>query len=696
MIERQRHMANKQKRKYNFFFLLGAGASIPAVPGITDFVIEFMDHLNKRGSYFYPLTQYLHNINQEWQRTNDDKGIDLENLYELLININNPQNTIPLQLKIKGKWIKCRESELLEYELKKYIQKRCLEVNLGEVIHYKELFKFFELSPTLDVVSLNYDVCVEKFCALYKYRYDDEFYDDDQYLKPGTSSDPLVKLNKLHGSVNWYEITPGVYKRFEANNQFEASLKTGRLSTPVLRNMLIYPGIGKSAAMGLFLRPALNFRKLVLNCGFCISIGYRFADSTITSTIREGFLVNPDFRLIIINPNPFKALDNLLPIIKDIGKHSLLDFNERILIIDKRAAEVLADNYLFNRLRSWVNKKDFSIEKERTVFYTNKILKHIIKRSGQIDLIDDFPTDLYGIAIDTQNSRGYITKSGANGGLICFDLSNWNWKYIIKDLKHSLGIAIESFKSHTLIYLVENSCYQMPWLGKLQGKEGAGRIWKIRIDPNQRIKKELITYNKLQINLKKSVDRIDFLWDGYKEWHKEETLNKIHEEFGILNWPNSVLIENPNFTLLVTEARSLCRIKIKTGQIEKAFSIPLCFNLNDISLIDEDNLILLDVGVAGQNSYGRLLKGNLITGDVESILEGIPKPECLRIFPSRNSVLISKSHPFPYGEVIEVSLKNGMILRTWKGLDEPRGIAIAQNEKYALIASCKGLYKIML
>ncbi len=267
---------------------------------------------------------------------------------------------------------------------------------------------------------------------------------------------------------------------------------------------------------------------------------------------------------------------------------------------------------------------------------------------------------------------------------------------LIKDLKHALGIAIKPLKSKTYIYLVENICNHTPWIGALQGINGAGRIWKIIIKSKKIIKREPITCKIIPQDIKKSKRHIKILWEEYKNWHKEETLNEIHREFGILNWPNSILIEKDNCSLLVTEARQLCRINIETGKIEKALSVPLCFNLNDMSLINNDKVILLDVGVADQNSYGRLLRGNMKTGYIESIKEGITRAECLKLMPSGKSVLISKNQPFPYGEVIEVDIKNAKILRAWKGLDGPRGMDVSPDREYALIASCKGLYKIKL
>ncbi len=410
-------------RKYNFFFLLGAGASCPAVPTVGKFVDDFLEHLNKRDAYFIPLIQFLNNLKDRWREIVKNVDYDLEHLYELLVHINNPNITPAIPFEVKRKLKKSRESELLEYELKKYIQKRCLELDLNQVKHYESFFEFFSLSPTLDFVTLNYDVCVEKTCDSKGHRYIDGFKKEDQKIKRGTKKNPLVRLHKLHGSVMWYEVHPGKYEKIKAFKQFDASLKTGSLSSPVLRGMLIYPGIGKSTPGGPFLKPAINFRQLTLNSELCISVGYRFADATVTSTIRDGFLNKPSFRLVIVNPNPQEVMENLFPLIKEARKYSSFDFHKRLLVIDMEIEAALKNNYLFNRVKSWFDKRDFLKEEKRTNFYLNEFVKKVKKGSKKVELLDDFPRNLYGVAINSRELYGYITQAGPRGSLIRIDLS---------------------------------------------------------------------------------------------------------------------------------------------------------------------------------------------------------------------------------------------------------------------------------
>ena len=64
--------------------------------------------------------------------------------------------------------------------------------------------------------------------------------------------------------------------------------------------------------------------------------------------------------------------------------------------------------------------------------------------------------------------------------------------------------------------------------------------------------------------------------------------------------------------------------------------------------------------------------------------------------PNGKSVLISQGHPFPYGTIIEVNLSGGKIVRHWKGLDEPRAIAVYPDSAFALVTSRNGIYKLDL
>jgi hypothetical protein len=260
-----------------------------------------------------------------------------------------------------------------------------------------------------------------------------------------------------------------------------------------------------------------------------------------------------------------------------------------------------------------------------------------------------------------------------------------------------LGIALENQDGKETLYFIENICYQTPWLGAIEEKIGAGRLSRVVLETGQALQRDLITCKSEPSRVGANLKSCEMLWLEYKNYHKAETLAKLHDLYGLLNWPNSLIIEKPRSSLLVTEARGLSRVNLKSGEIQYLYSFPLCFNLNDLCMENKDSLLLLDSGVAGKDSYGRLFRINKKSGKIKNfIVEGINRAEGFKVNPEGKSVFLSQNHPYPYGRVCEIRLSDGKELRCWRGLDEPRAIAISLDATYALVTSKRGLYKLTL
>jgi len=346
--------------QHRLFFLLGAGASARAgVPTNKDFIPKFSDYLETHNEYFSPLIKTFKLIKNECNNKQKSAVVelDLEVFYEILYSINRPRIISPILHGFRGTFPKKgRETELLEYELKKFIQKKCLEINSKKVKYLSPLLKFCELSRILDVVSLNYDVCIERLCNSqgFKYSYgldkNSPFYNPFKICSKEKIEEPLIRLFKLHGSVTWYEIEPRMYQQLLERNQFSISLKMGRLSTPVLRGMMIYPGIGKDLTSKPFSELFSYFKQLVLNSDICISMGYRFADPHVKKITFEGLHQNNNLTLIIVN-------DEAERIKKHISEEAGLT-DARVIPIKVSVEEVLKNDYLLKEVKNLFKKRN--------------------------------------------------------------------------------------------------------------------------------------------------------------------------------------------------------------------------------------------------------------------------------------------------------------------------------------------------
>jgi hypothetical protein len=69
----------------------------------------------------------------------------------------------------------------------------------------------------LDIISLNYDTCIEQFCNVHKMTYQDGF---DLYWNPETFNrdETEIRLYKLHGSVIWYQSDRCTYIKLPIQN----------------------------------------------------------------------------------------------------------------------------------------------------------------------------------------------------------------------------------------------------------------------------------------------------------------------------------------------------------------------------------------------------------------------------------------------------------------------------------------------
>ncbi|MBU1650654.1 hypothetical protein KKA00_00420, partial [bacterium] len=342
----------------------------------------------------------------------------------------------------------------------------------------------------------------------------------------------------------------------------------------------------------------------------------------------------------------------------------------------------LQKEWLFNRANAWF-MGNFSREESSATENAHKsLVPKYAKRS--INMVGNLKQRLFGVAVESDGTKAYVTTEA--GELWFVDLQTEIWHLLIHDLKRPRGIAIESDRN--VLYAVMNQ-YDAPksrWREKpFENKEGLGRLWKVNLQTGDRI--PLTGLMKVQEKLSSPSAHANYL-EGWG-WKAPP---------GILRWPVSVAIEKSRESLLVTQARAICRVNIKTSTIEYPISIPLCSNLYDLAIEKSGTVLALESGVWGEFSYGRLLRLDLVSGNLKQLGAGWPLTTGIASLPSEKRVLIAQQFPFPFGRIFEYNVDSSTryIMREWIGLDSPTQVAIPSDSSFALITTHRGLYRIDL
>lgn len=694
-------MTSKSK---HFFLLLGAGASNPAnIPLVKEFINDFKRDMGTRSNStdIRILITTLEKIINKWKEKKQGLDIDLEILYEVLYQINRP-NIHPIAGNITESFFpRGSETVFLEAELMGYIQKRCLISDHNKVEYLAPLLNFFEISPTLDIITLNYDTTIETLCISKNIHWTDGF-DSKGNWNPRqfhvNQRQKMVRLFKLHGSVSWYHgpLVKAKYKRILESDLRAVGRKMHRAFTPTIDALMIYPGIGKQVIFGPYIEMMAHFRKLAFSSELCISIGYSFSDPHIKGIILDHLHLNPKLKLVIVNP---RAKEISINIAMESGLP--WDSQHRIIPVPIKIQKALQNNYFLKRTKDWLEGKLTKEEKSSINLAVKKFQTRF--RNKQIEKISNSPVDLWAIAIEQNAKYAYLTQI-SNGQLLRLNLKSWKWDIVADGLRRALGVTIDP--SEDCLYVVENE-YQLKknehhfsekekrLLHYIQNYEGYGRLWKIFLNSPKFGMREPITY----LCSKDS----DPALQSYQHIKSQMIWKKIP---GVLRWPEGVIVEEPKKKALIAESHRLCRIDLENGTVKSALYIPLCMNLLGVVFEKEDrsNVILLESGwwelergrVFSTTGYGRLLRGNMKNQEVHIISSGFSKARGLALIPKGKNILFGQNHPYPYGCICEVDLASGQILRTWKGLDEPRALAVMPDSSFALVTTRVGLYAIKL
>jgi hypothetical protein len=669
----------------NVTFLLGAGASVPAdIPHVRRFYEDFRDHLLRQFGGSHELTLSLRRIEEAWEAERGTKLSDLERLYETLTFLNDVSvpRSIPLRLP-DGFPPRSRAIELLEWELKKYVQQRCLSVHAQDLEYLLPIRNFLRLSRPLSIISLNYDACLEITMAAAGVSWTDGGPPGDAEFFASRLDFPEdidVHLIKLHGSATWYhtklELEPGWMRRVHGLGQVGVSRKFGAARTLTHEAMMIYPTLNKALTNGPFPTLTLTAQKALAGSKLCLAIGYSFADVHVRRLVLEALSLNPELRLILVNPSPREILRTLY---RDAGS----TLHDRIGISAVRSREfglvekALDQDWLLHRSEEWLagapiilpfasSRGKIGGPRTRLPSPSRWRLRYPIE--GGVAGLARGENVLY-IALRTRHA-------------ICeLDIKTGRLRTLAAGFQNLRGLAFDPMDR--ILYAVSNKYHS--WFRRAPWRRGGiGQLWAIDVETGSKHPITRIHWIRTGIGL--ATNRMK----GRQEAFWKQLV-------GGLRWPTSVIVEVPGRSLLFTEAKTVRRIDLRTGTLSTPVEIPLPFNIVGLSMEAPEVLLIADAGVH-PNGFGRLMRASLREQRVEFLESGWRGIGSLAYLPSRRLALFSQVGPWPQGCAfsLDVDVPTNPHQFSWKGLNQPSQFSVKQDESEVLISTGDGIVDLQL
>lgn len=346
-------------------FFLGAGASVHAgVPDTFSFVKKYIEELHDpdKKKTIKKIAEVLENQSKQ--------KVDIELLLETLTKLEN-RKTEPLlhffNIDDKNFILKdYPEKTSLIKDLKDFIKTKAI-VPEDKIDDFSPLLGFIEDYRPLDIISVNYDTCIEQFCNAYKLSYQDGF---DVHWNPRTFEieHTDIRLYKLHGSVMWYQSDRGGYIKLpvmEGKSQIE--LITGERA----ENLMLYP-----MQKWDYTEPVLELLvriKLLLEspkCKFLIVIGYSFRDEYVRKLIWDIARKNRNLNVILIDLKAYSIYSERLKYY-DSQKRIPSSLNERVVCLPYSFEMIFPaiKNYYLKNLKEGLSNEELQ---RHTVFKGEK------------------------------------------------------------------------------------------------------------------------------------------------------------------------------------------------------------------------------------------------------------------------------------------------------------------------------------
>lgn len=324
-------------------FFFGAGASVAAgVPDTYSFVKEFIRFIESSHDTGKKITiEKIVEVLKSWRNSDIDVELLLETLTKLKDRYQEPLLQFFENLEFILKEEVYIDKQPLIEDLKDFIKSKAI-VSEERIRYLQPLLSFVKEFRPLDVISVNYDTCIEQFCNVHKLAYQDGF-DVHWNPKTFTTEHTDIRLYKLHGSVMWYQSDRGGYIKLPVMT--EAS-KIQLITGEKAENLMLYPMQKWDYAEPL-LELLVHIKQLLESekCKFLIVVGYSFRDDHIKRILWDAARKNRGLHLILVGPKAYEIYSKR---IKSYDAHSRIpsSLDGRVVCLPYKFEDVL--QYLKN------------------------------------------------------------------------------------------------------------------------------------------------------------------------------------------------------------------------------------------------------------------------------------------------------------------------------------------------------------
>lgn len=600
------------------------------------------------------LRDFLHSIDPEISNTGyrwspNDRNIEvmlqfLQSRSESLKN----EHLIPfaggqIEEQSTHRQVTARNSAIVAHELKKFILAKVTQ--RVETTYLSPLRDFIPADRPLDIFSLNYDSVIEQFCKAAGVPCTDGFdargnWHPESYFLARKG----IRLWKLHGSADWVSSSSGWPRRSEAPGTWRRHLRSGHTASATAEAALVWPAAEKQLQNALLLLHA-GFRQALTRCRVMIAIGYRFADEQIATAVLHAMEANLELEVLVLcgsREDSEEAKSQLLA-----GKPH---YESRVNIVDPGYVPGAFHSAALSGIMS------------RPTSRTNVLARPSPSRGNDILCLGDFST-----IAKTGNSL-VLTSGNPRTRLLRFDLAMSQLSVIQSWRGWGRGLTISGRQA------VVADCSRAGW------KAGWGMVWLIDIDSGS-----------MTNVLRSSV--LDFARAAYKTARYRSGLGAAADflEYGMLSWPTSADAVASEDAVLITEARRLIMLDLRTLKA-RPLSPPQFFNLVAVRSVSPQRCILLE-HVLGQE--GVLWDFDYETSVLTPLLAGIRNATGLLITPGGTEALVSQGDDAPQGKIWRVDLQRRTTAVLEPGLHRPSGMSLLGDDAIA-VATAGAVIRIPL
>ncbi len=598
-------------------FLLGAGASVEAgLPTLASLSAAFLDSLQKQRTPLYDsLLRLCHGVDGGSGRSELPDAEMLLGLLERVAEWRTPQ----LQ-------VERRDAAVLQHELRKFIWTTLSRH--GRLDYLAPLQKILAIRTPLEIFTLNNDMVIEDWCRRNRLRCCDGFeaqggWDIRAFDEPGV----VVKLYKLHGSVNWYrDQATDLPARAASGRRVSLAMRVARTAVPDVA--LLFPAHTKDILQPVLLELFHLFLRKLTQIDVLVVIGCSLRDLHLSRALRQALFANPRLHLLLVDPNRNSSaavqITRELPMLEARVRRLEMSFGAFLkgdveqaldaVLSGRREEKELLEHALARiaqqegaeLLRSvaraigerpalpaaGLTELETSLRHSRPLpAALESPLDPVFALLQHAATLEDLPKHLHQAAdllqlyrapscfgIHLRDDDLYII-SGHTGRLLRYDVKTWRSEELGPAFTNARGLAV----ANDLVYVVQ--CWFL-------GIEGAGALYAVDLHSQKR--RRIFPPSWFAGNLT----------DRFARAKSARSLtSRMRELAGLLNWPSSIRLLQDSRRLCVIEARRLRILDPASGRT-MALSPPRFFNLVDAVEWNYPELLLLESARAAATLHG--------------------------------------------------------------------------------------------